>query len=103
MTEGDVVSVTISTSSDQYTFPFTVTLSYMDGSAVQDEDYAPQTITVDFAPGDSSQTFEVPTIQDELVEKCEDFQIFKVSTSAPDKVSAGSPDNVAVNIVDDDG
>jgi hypothetical protein len=74
----------------------------VDGSAAQDEDYTPQTITVDFAPGDSSQTFEVPTIQDELVEKCEDFQIIKVSTSAPDKVSAGSLDSIAVNIVDDD-
>ena len=103
MTEGDVVSVTILPSSDQYNYPFNVTLSYMDGSAVQDEDYTPGTITVKFGPGDSSQTFEVPTIEDFLVEKLENFEIFKISTSAPNRVSPGSPDMVTVNIVDDDG
>ena len=103
VTEGDSVSITIMTSSAEFTFPFTVTLSYMDGSAEQDVDYTPGTITVDFAPGESSKTFDVATIEDDRVERLEDFKILKVGTSEPDKVSPGSPDMVTVEIVDDDG
>ena len=103
MTEGDSVSITIMISSAEFTFPFTVTLSYMDGSAEQDVDYTPGTITVDFAPGESSKTFDVATIEDDRVERLEDFKIMKVRTSQPDKVSPGSPDMVTVEIVDDDG
>ena len=103
MTEGDSVSITIMTSSAEFSFPFTVTLSYMDGSAVQDVDYTPGTITVEFAPGESSKTFDVATIEDDRVERLEDFKILKVGTSEPDKVSPGSPDMVTVEIVDDDG
>ena len=101
--EGDSASVTIMISSAEFTFPFTVTLSYMDGSAVQDVDYTPETFTVDFAPGEISKTFDVATIEDNRVEKLEDFKIMKVGTSQPDKVSPGSPDMVTVEIVDDDG
>ena len=103
VTEGDSVSITIMISSAEFTFPFTVTLSYMDGSAVQDVDYTPETFTVDFAPGEASKTFDVATIEDDRVEKLEDFKIMKVGTSQPDKVSPGSPDMVTVEIVDDDG
>ena len=103
VTEGDSASITIMTSSAEFSFPFTVTLSYMDGSAVQNEDYTPVTFTVDFAPGETSKTFEVVTIEDDRVEELENFKIMKVGTSEPDKVSPGSPDMVTVEIVDDDG
>ena len=91
------------TSSTAFSFPFTVFLSYMDGSAEQSEDYTPGVVTVDFAPGQSSATFEVATLEDERLEKSEDFKIMKVRTSQPDKVSLGSPAMTTIQIEDDDG
>ena len=75
----------------------------MDGSAELSGDYTPSVFTVDFAPGQSSATFEVATVEDERLEKLEEFKIVKFNTSEPDKVSPGSPAMVTVEIEDDDG
>ena len=75
----------------------------MDGSAELSEDYTPSVFTVDFAPGQSSATFEVATVEDSQVEKLENFKIMKVGTSEPGLVSPGSPDMVTIEIEDDDG
>ena len=91
------------TSSTAFSFPFTVTLSYMDGSAEQSKDYTPSVFTVDFAPGQNSVTFDMATIEDNQVEKLENFKIMKVGTSEPGLVSPGSPDMVTIEIEDDDG
>nr|WNS50027.1 Na-Ca exchanger/integrin-beta4-like protein [Halisarca dujardinii] len=102
VTEGESARVTIETSSADFSFPFTVTLSYMDGSAVEGEDYTRGDITVEFVPGQNSVSFEVPTIEDGRVEKLESFKIMKVGTSEPDKVSQGTPSMITVEIEDDD-
>ena len=101
--EGDIVNVSISTSTSDFSFPFRVTLSYMDGTANQNVDYTPSVVTVDFAPGQQTATFSVGTIDDIIVEKLENFKIMKIGVSEPGKVSPGTPDMVTVNIVDNDG
>lgn len=52
-----------------------VTISTSNGSAVGGVDYTPMTVTLNFTPGEASQTFDVPVTNDTLMEPKESFYV----------------------------
>ena len=98
-----VATVTLVTSSTSYDFPFSVTLSYSDITAVIGSDYEGNIITVDFIAGQASASFDVPIINDTVAELPEEFSVTLVSTSEPANVLVGDDDVATVEIIDDDG
>ena len=103
VTEGGTVNVTILTSSTGFSFPFTVTLRYMDSSAEQNVDYIQSVTTVYFSPRQNSATFAVATAEDNILEALESFKIMIVGTSEPDMAAVGSPNMATIAIKDNDG
>ena len=75
-----------------------VTIKTSDGSATGGVDYTPTTITLNFAAGEASKTFDVPVTNDTLMEPKESFYI---SMSNAVGAQQGSWSWTA-NIVDDD-
>ena len=64
------------TASHPIDFPVDVQLSTSDGTAVAGEDYQSTSTTLNFAPGDSSQSTEITIINDDLVETVvESFEV----------------------------
>ena len=97
-----VATVTLVTSSFSYDFPFSVTLSYSDITALVGSDYEGNIITVDFIAGQASASFDVPIINDTVAELPEEFSITLVSTNVSDRVVIGDDDVATVEIIDDD-
>ncbi|MCX7418916.1 MAG: hypothetical protein NT013_05185, partial [Planctomycetia bacterium] len=78
--------------------PASVTISTSDGSAVGGSDYTPTTVTLNFAPGEASKTFNVPVINDTMVEPKESFYV-----NMSNAVGAHQGNwTWAANIIDDD-
>ena len=50
----------------------------------------------------TSVPFDIPIIDDMIQEGTEDFRVTISSSSLPDDVSVGSPDEATVTILDDD-
>ncbi len=78
--------------------PASVTISTSDGSATGGVDYTPTTVTLNFAAGEASKTFDVPVTNDTLMEPKESFY---VSMSNVVGAQQGSW-SWSANIVDDD-
>ena len=66
-------------------------------------DYTSGPYTVTFAAGQTTATFDVPINDDNIYEGNEDFILNIDGASLPTGVTAGSPDEATVTIVDDDG
>ena len=113
VTEGGTVNVTILTSSAGFSFPFTVNLRYMDGSAEQIVDYihictAPGDYTsgeysLSFSAGQTSAILSVQTSDNTIAELEEFFKVMITGSNRQDKVLIGDPDICFVTIQDDDG
>jgi hypothetical protein len=80
--------------------PASVSFSTSDGTASQKSDYIIAFGTLDFAPGDTSKTFDVLLIDDAFVEPDETFTI-NLSTPTND-FSLGVPNSLTVTITDND-
>lgn len=91
------ITVTLSASSDQ-----TVTVAYAtsDGTATAPADYTSTSGTLSFAPGEVSKTFQVPIIDDTLVEGPETFNLTLSNPSS--NASLGTPSMAMLTIIDDD-
>ena len=73
-TEGGAVEFTVSLDAPSAN-PITATYATANGTAVAPGDYTSATGTVTFAPGDTSETVSVQTIDDALVEGTETFDV----------------------------
>ena len=65
-------------------------------------DYTSGPYTVTFAAGQTTATFDVPINDDNIYEGNEDFILNIDGASLPTGVTAGSPDEATVTIVDND-
>lgn len=79
-----------------------VTVAYATsvGSATAGSDYTAVSGTLTFNPGETSQTFTVPIINDGQVETNETVLL---KLSAPNGASLGAPANATLTIIDNDG
>ena len=70
-----------------------------------DSDYTGESFSVTFPAGVNMVTFNVPIINDGIAELAESFTLdLEIpAASAALAVTRGSPDNVTVNIIDDEG
>ena len=95
--EGDPVGFTITRTggSDRTT---SVSYSTSDGTAVAPGDYAARTGTIDFAPGESSKSFEVPTVGDG---RDEADNAFTATLSNPVNATIDPTANMATGTIED--
>jgi hypothetical protein len=103
--EGGKVNITMVTSTSAYSFPFSVSLMFMDMTASGGSDYVPQPVTVAFSPGQEEVSFEVMTVEDNIAEISESFKIIitEVTSSCDSSVVVvGGNNQSTVQIVDND-
>ena len=67
------------------------------------DDYGPGNYTVTIPAGATMVPFDIPIVDDNVLEGNEDFDIIIVPGSLPDGVNLGNPVRARVNIIDDDG
>ena len=103
MTEGGNVSLSVMVNSTNYSFPFSVSLSYKDYTAIDGVDYLHSVFTVDFSAEQDTATFEVLTFDDNVAELMEKFTVVIVNTTIPSKVMTGGADTASVYLIDNDG
>ena len=103
VTEGVNFKVSLMVSSTDYSFPFSVSLTYMDNTAVTGKDYLPIALSVDFNAGQKTAMFDATTIDDNTAELAEKFYIVILNTSSPSHIRLGTPSTASVNIVDSGG
>ena len=103
VTEGDNVSVSLVVTSTNYSFSFTVFLSYEDNTASNGVDYLSKVFSLDFSAEQSTATFEVPTIDDNIAELLESFTLVIVNTTIPTPVTRKDTVNASVHLIDNDG
>ena len=92
-----VITVTLSRA---YDLQVTVDFATSDGTATAGEDYTAASGTLTFAPGEVSQTFEVPLLDDLLDEP---FESVNLTLSNPVNATLGAPNPATLYIVDNDG
>ena len=83
--EGDTVDFTVLLDSP-VPYPVSVNLSTLDGSARAPDDYEPVTGRLQFAPGQTELTVSVRTVEDQLTEEDEQFQV-QLSDALPSEIS----------------
>lgn len=66
------------------------------------DDYAPGVYSVMIAAGQTMVPFDIPIVDDAILEGDEDFDIVIVGARLPDRVTRGNPSRATVTIVDDD-
>ena len=66
-----------------------------------DYEYGPYTVTI--PAGEIDVLFDFPTIDDNLLEGNEHFNLFINPRFLPDRVTRGDPGRITVTIVDDEG
>ena len=103
VTEGSNVTVSVMVTSANYAFPFSASLSHMDNTAESGKDYSSSVLSVDFSSGQRTVSFDVSTIDDDIVEFTKMFHIVIVNTTIPCRVRPGAPKTVSVNLLDNDG
>lgn len=91
------IEVTLSGPSGQLV---SVDYATSDGTAAAGSDYASASGTLLFSPGETSQTFEVPVLEDTLVEATETVNL---SLSAPSGATLGTQSIATLEIQDNDG
>ena len=65
-------------------------------------DYGSGPYTVTILAGQTNATFDVPIIDDMILENNEDFMLIIDNTTLPNNVTRGDPGEATVNIVDND-
>ena len=65
-------------------------------------DYGSGPYIVMIPAGQTKATFDVPIIDDMILENNEDFMLIIDETTLPDNVTRGDPGEATVNIVDND-
>jgi phosphopantetheinyl transferase (holo-ACP synthase) len=90
------ISVSLSAPSDQ---GVTVDYTTSDGRATAGSDYSATSGSLTFAPGQTSQSFQVPIIDDELDEPDETLTL---TLSNPDGATLGTPSIAILTITDND-
>ena len=103
VTEGDNVSVSLAVTSTNYSFSFSVFLSYEDNTASNGVDYLSKVFSLDFSAEQNRATFEVPTIDDNIAELPESFTLVIVNTTIPTPVMRKDTVNTSVHLIDNDG
>ena len=103
VTEGDNVSVSLAVTSNNYSVPFTVFLSYEDNTASNGVDYLSKVVSLNFSANQSTATFEVPTIDDNIAELLESFTLVIVNTTILTPVMRNDTVNASVHLIDNDG
>ncbi|NJN66879.1 MAG: hypothetical protein HC884_09245 [Chloroflexaceae bacterium] len=88
------------TLSEPATQAVTVTATTSDGTASGGDDYTETSTTLTFAPGTTSQTFEVAILDDEEEEGDETVML---TLSDPQHATLGEPASATLTIADDDG
>ena len=66
-------------------------------------DYHSGPYSVTFSPGQTSAAFDIPIIDDNILEENYNFMLTMNSSSLPNSVTRGNPDQTTVTIVDNDG
>ena len=103
MTEGDNVIVSLAVTSTNYSFSFTVFLSYEDNTASNGVDYLSKVFRLDFSAEQNRAMFEVPTIDDNIAELPESITLVIVNTTIPTPVMRKDTVNASVHLSDNDG
>lgn len=98
VTEGNSVVVSVSLSGTTY---LTASVHYAasNGTAIVDRDTRPISGVLTFAPGETSKTFTVYTVDDVVYEGNETLVL---SLSLPNDAELGTPNNAVLTIVDND-
>lgn len=96
--EGTAATFTV-TLAPASALPVTVSYATSDLTATSSSDYTPASGVLTFAPGETSKTISVATIDDTVAEPSEQF---KVTLSAPSGATIGDDTGIAT-IIDDDG
>jgi Calx-beta domain-containing protein len=79
----------------------TVAYATSDGTALDGQDYTATSGTLTFGPGVTSQTFDVPIVDDQVAESFETFNV-ALSNAGPLGTHVGSPGTAVVGITDND-
>ena len=98
--EGDTVDVTVTLSEDPER-TVTVPLTKTDEDGASSADYSGVPASVEFAPGDTEQTFTFTADEDTLNDDGESVKL-SFGNTLPTGVSAGNTDEAVVTITDDD-
>ena len=99
VSEGDTATLNIELS-EPTSEDVTLTLTVVDGSAVESVDYEPLLVPVVIRAGVLELTVSIRTIEDELTEATETFELVLSVLSGP--AVTGVVDRVTVTIIDDD-
>jgi hypothetical protein len=97
--EGDEAATIEVTLSEPATRAVTVTAATSDGTATEGDDYTETSTTLTFAPGTTSQTFEVPILDNA---EDEDDETVTLTLSDPQNATLGDPSSATLTIGDDD-
>ena len=98
--EGDTVDVTVTLSEDPER-TVTIPLNTTDQDGVSSADYSGVPASVEFAPGETEQTFTFTATQDDVDDDGESVKL-GFGSSLPDGVSASGTTEATVSIRDDD-
>ena len=98
--EGDTVDVTVTLSEDPER-TVTVPLTKTDQDGASSADYSGVPASVEFAPGDTEQTFTFTADEDTIDDDGESVKL-GFGNTLPTGVSAGTTDETTVSITDDD-
>ena len=99
--EGGVIEVFLTVNNTDYDFPFTVNLSYVDGTAIRMVDFDILTTKVDFERNQTNASFFVLTMDDIIPEPDETFSVSISGVSH--SVLAGVDSAAQITILNDDG
>ena len=99
VSEGDTATLNIELS-EAASEDVTLTLTVVGGSAVESVDYDPLLVPVVIRAGLSELTISIRTIDDDLTEETETFELVLSVLSGP--AVTGTVDSVTVTIIDDD-
>ncbi|MEM8530459.1 MAG: Calx-beta domain-containing protein [Chloroflexota bacterium] len=97
--EGDEVATITMTLSMPVSEPVTVSYTAQAGSTASEEDFDALSDSLTFAPGETTQTFDLPIIDDELSENNE---IVSLTLSDADVVAIGTRSFATLTIIDND-
>ena len=97
--EGDEVATITATLSMPLSEPVTVSYAAQAGSTASEEDFGTVNDNLTFAPGETTQTFDVPIVDDESSESNE---IVSLTLSDVDGVAIGTRSFATLTIIDND-
>ena len=95
---GPVATITVSRTGNP-SGSVTVDYATADGSAVAGIDYTATAGTLSFADGEDTQTFDVPILEDSMIESNETINL---ALSAPSGANLGATSNAVLSITDND-